>query len=141
MSRYLGWWILDENKSPVRASNNEYESWMGSARESREEWKKRKQVAMTEVAGFNVSTVFLAMDHGYEPDGEPILFETMIFGTKEHGQMGMTGATATAHGRRRSRATRKSARCLKVDGSQGASTDVWGRYGATRPIQHSQAGC
>jgi len=27
-----------------------------------------------------VSTVFLGIDHSHRPDGEPVLFETMIFG-------------------------------------------------------------
>ena len=30
--------------------------------------------------GIWVSTVFLGLDHSYNPDGPPILFETMIFG-------------------------------------------------------------
>lgn len=38
-------------------------------------------VARTEaVEGVLVSTVFLVINHSFTPDGEPILFETMIFG-------------------------------------------------------------
>ena len=29
-----------------------------------------------------VSTIFLGLNHNYEPDGPPLLFETMIFGGK-----------------------------------------------------------
>lgn len=32
------------------------------------------------VDGQRVSTVFLQLDHNWEPTGSPILFETMIFG-------------------------------------------------------------
>lgn len=37
------------------------------------------RVARTEIDGVRVSTVFLGIDHGYDT-GEPILFETMVFG-------------------------------------------------------------
>ena len=36
-------------------------------------------VAKTEKDGVSVSTVFLGIDHSFE-EGEPVLFETMIFG-------------------------------------------------------------
>ncbi len=34
--------------------------------------------------GVLVSTVFLGLDHNWSGTGEPILFETMIFGGKHH---------------------------------------------------------
>jgi len=37
-------------------------------------------VAKTNVADSIVSTVFLGIDHNYSSLGEPVLFETMIFG-------------------------------------------------------------
>jgi hypothetical protein len=30
--------------------------------------------------GVHVSTIFLGLDHSFQPDGPPVLFETMIFG-------------------------------------------------------------
>jgi hypothetical protein len=35
--------------------------------------------------GISVSTVFLALDHGYPPGGPPVLWETMVFGGKWDG--------------------------------------------------------
>jgi hypothetical protein len=34
-----------------------------------------------------ISTVFLALDHNWDPGGEPLLFETMIFEGPYHGDM------------------------------------------------------
>ena len=34
-----------------------------------------------------VSTVFLGLDHRWEPDGPPVLYETMIFGGEHDGDM------------------------------------------------------
>jgi hypothetical protein len=39
-----------------------------------------RQVADTTIHGVRISTVFLGLDHGHNPDAPPILFETMIFG-------------------------------------------------------------
>lgn len=39
---------------------------------------ENKVVAKDEINGVRISTVFLGMDHGFH--GEPLLFETMIFG-------------------------------------------------------------
>ena len=49
----------------------EWSMWMGTA---------NTQVAETKVGGLRVSTVFLGLDHNYSGTGDPILFETMIFG-------------------------------------------------------------
>jgi len=47
-----------------------------------EEWYKGlnfgKHVALEEIGGYVISTVFLGVDHGFFPD-RPLLFETMIF--------------------------------------------------------------
>ena len=42
-----------------------------------------RRIAATEVGGAMVSTVFLGIDHGFAQGGEPILFETMIFGLND----------------------------------------------------------
>lgn len=38
-----------------------------------------KRIGLTTVDRWQVSTVFLGLDHNYSADGPPILFETMIF--------------------------------------------------------------
>lgn len=51
--------------------------------QSRMEWamsmERDRRVALDEVENCRVSTVFLGLDHGYPPDSEPLLFETMVF--------------------------------------------------------------
>ena len=44
-----------------------------------------RRVAHDEQNGVRVSTVFLGLDHCFDGDGPPVLFETMIFGG-EHDQ-------------------------------------------------------
>jgi len=45
-----------------------------------------RQIANTIIDNrVRVSTVFLGIDHAYNPDSDPILFETMVFGGKEDG--------------------------------------------------------
>ena len=39
-----------------------------------------RHVALTEVGGGKVSTVFLGLDHRFFGDGPPLLWETMVFG-------------------------------------------------------------
>jgi hypothetical protein len=39
-----------------------------------------RRVALDDINGATVSTVFLGIDHRYGPDGPPVLFETMVFG-------------------------------------------------------------
>jgi hypothetical protein len=39
-----------------------------------------RRVALTDVDGVRVSTIFLGIDHGWGLTPHPILFETMVFG-------------------------------------------------------------
>lgn len=55
------------------------EAWL---QESKEEWEKDRHIGLDVIEGFRVSTVFLVLDHGW--NGEPVLFETMIFGPEDH---------------------------------------------------------
>jgi hypothetical protein len=42
---------------------------------------EKRRVAFTEIdGGAHVSTVFLGLDHNYLGVGEPLLFETLVFG-------------------------------------------------------------
>ncbi len=42
-----------------------------------------RKVARDRTGDFDVSTVFLGLDHGFEPDGKPVLWETCVF---DHGK-------------------------------------------------------
>jgi hypothetical protein len=73
------WYILDENKNPVRCDDHmERHKWNESLPEDQrtslgckvDHWTNGK---------ISVSTVFLSLDHGWDSD-VPIVFETMIFG-------------------------------------------------------------
>lgn len=46
--------------------------------------RKNRTIAFNEIDGVRVSTVFLGIDHSYG-DGEPLLFETMVFGGDHDG--------------------------------------------------------
>lgn len=41
---------------------------------------RSKHVGDETIDGQRVSTVFLHLDHNWDPEGQPVLFETMIFG-------------------------------------------------------------
>ncbi len=63
-------YTLDDHKNPVPCT---LETW-GSMYQNPE----FKRVAFDEVDGFDISTVFLGIDHNHF-GGRPILFETMVF--------------------------------------------------------------
>lgn len=44
-----------------------------------------RQIACSGNQNIYISTVFLGMDHNFDGDGPPILFETMIFGGENDG--------------------------------------------------------
>lgn len=64
-------YILDDKGNPVIVPNLiTWACWMQT---------DSKKVAITEVEGGWVSTVFLGLDHNWN-DGPPILWETLVFG-------------------------------------------------------------
>lgn len=66
-----GRYILN-GKTPVPCDNlKEWGQWFETA---------NRIVAQDKIGDVDVSTVFLAYDHNHNSEGEPILFETMIFG-------------------------------------------------------------
>ncbi len=66
----LGQYILDADKNPVPCNDTlTWAKWM--------EWADNRRVARTEINGYTISTVFLALDHNFS-GGPPLLFETMI---------------------------------------------------------------
>ena len=46
-----------------------------------------RNVARDFIGATRISTVFLGLDHNYEDDGEPLIFETMVFGGPLDGEM------------------------------------------------------
>lgn len=69
----MGRWYTLNGKTPVRCLGTPRA--IATRYESRAEWR----VAETTVGGTWVSTVFLGLDHNWEPGGPPLLFETMVF--------------------------------------------------------------
>ncbi len=69
-------YILDGEQRPVKVEGPdavlEWGRWFEVADEER-------RVALDEVGGACISTVFLGLDHNWSDDGPPILYETMIF--------------------------------------------------------------
>ena len=64
------YWILDDNGTPVKTEDiREWAQWFHTA---------NRRIALTELDGAEVSTVFLALDHNYGM-GPPLLYETMVF--------------------------------------------------------------
>lgn len=57
---------------------------------TRMEWASRvgdydyKRVAWTDIGAYQVSTVWLGLNHNWSPDGPPLIFETMVFGGGNH---------------------------------------------------------
>ncbi len=65
-----------KDKTPVQVAG--VNEWMGNSNEDRNVRKDTFDDVL-------VSTVFLGIDHNFENEGPPLLFETMIFGG-EHDQ-------------------------------------------------------
>lgn len=67
------WAILDGNNEVIKKPMLEAAKWLETNRD-------RKRVARDTVGESDVSTIFLGIDHSW--DGNPLWFETMIFGGK-----------------------------------------------------------
>lgn len=63
-------YILDENKSPIKATLDEWANWFSES---------KRRVDFTTTWNGDVSTVFLGSDHRWG-EGPPLIFETMVFG-------------------------------------------------------------
>lgn len=64
----MNWYKLNDDHSVTKLPHGQYPEG------------KVSHVGDDTIDGQRVSTVFLSLDHNWEPDGEPVLFETMIFG-------------------------------------------------------------
>lgn len=68
-----------ENRVPVPIVPEDYAA-LGRAM-----MEPDRRVGQTEKGDVKVSTVFLALDHRFNDQGPPLLFETMIFGGEHDG--------------------------------------------------------
>lgn len=70
-------YVLDENRNVKRCHNlMVWARWFETSGE-------RRRVAQDFFWDCDVSTVFLSTNHQFNPDGPPLLFETMVFGGDE----------------------------------------------------------
>lgn len=77
-------YVLNERGEPVPEPDlTRWASWYESTFTGDKERNPRR-VALSRVGDWEVSTVFLALDHGYGTS-RPILWETMVFGPEPWG--------------------------------------------------------
>ena len=66
------YYYLDKNHQVHACEPDKHPRW---------QWDdESRRVAKTTIGDAEISTVFLLLDHSFDRDGPPILFETMIFG-------------------------------------------------------------
>ena len=63
-------WILDEHHVAYQAELMEWADWFAKA---------DRVVRQDNFTEGDVSTVFLGLDHNYSDEGDPQIFETMVF--------------------------------------------------------------
>ena len=74
----LGMYILNEFNVAVPCENTlEWAEWMGL---HHFDWH-----LVDTIAGLRLSTVFMGLDHSFD-DGDPVLWETMLFNDDEDGE-------------------------------------------------------
>jgi hypothetical protein len=76
----MNWYKINDDKTTEQLPEGTYPSYADCTDENR-------RVGDDTVNDFRVSTVFLQLDHNWDPDGQPLLFETMIFGGKYDNDM------------------------------------------------------
>jgi hypothetical protein len=67
----MKFFILDEQGQPQPATLMEWGQWFETA---------HRHIADDHVGDIRISTVFLGADHNWRDEGEPLIWETMIFG-------------------------------------------------------------
>lgn len=76
-----GRYILNAQGEPVSEPDlMTWGKWLETNRSTR-------IVNQEKVGQSTVSTVFLGLDHNFDTDGPPVLWETMVFGGKLNGEM------------------------------------------------------
>jgi len=71
------WYKLIDGEVVQSESMEDYYAW---GKETEAKGGITKKVKHDTYGEVGVSTVFLGLDHGWVPGGEPIVFETMVFG-------------------------------------------------------------
>lgn len=66
----MDWYTLNEDKTFTKLPKGEYPKLSAF---------KSLHVGDDTISDQRISTVFLQLDHNWDPDGEPVLFESMIF--------------------------------------------------------------
>jgi hypothetical protein len=91
----MGQYVLDENGEPkLEPDILAWARWF--------EATPQRVVAKTATGRGDVSTVFLGLDHRYQGEGPPVLWETMIFGGKhDQYQERYTSCAAAVEGHQR----------------------------------------
>ncbi len=64
------YYVLDPDGTARPVGLHEWAEWFETA---------DRRIALTQITGMHVSTVFLALDHSFTADGPPTLFESMVF--------------------------------------------------------------
>lgn len=77
IKNWCGTYKLDENKNAIPCSTKEWG-------EQREEMSKNntKHVAEETIGDYWISTVWLGLDHQWHDYGAPLIYETMVFESK-----------------------------------------------------------
>lgn len=74
------YWMLDDKGDPVSTHDVlVWGAWFACF--------KNRLIARDAVGDATVSTVFLGIDHGYGQNHTPVLFETMVFGGPNDGEL------------------------------------------------------
>jgi hypothetical protein len=67
-------YYIEKNNVPVQVDRDTADVW------AYENESANRRVALDKVYDYEVSTVFLTVDHNWSGEGAPILYETMVFG-------------------------------------------------------------
>jgi len=71
MEEWIGKHYILKNCQVIEVDLLTWGIWIGKI--------KNKRIAQTYIDDYRISTVFLGLDHRFESEGPPILFETMVF--------------------------------------------------------------
>lgn len=70
----MTWYRLNDERDPVPCTRDEGARYFSTADRT-----VAKDLVGNDDGRWEVSTVFLGLDHGHDPHGRPLLFETMVF--------------------------------------------------------------
>lgn len=74
------YYVLDDALNHVPVNHKQWADWVIDRDTRKIDWRKVALSELDDVPGKpNISTVFLGRNHQYNPDGPPILYETMVF--------------------------------------------------------------